>query len=452
MSCTPQATPRVPPANALLHILQTFRERLSTGFSWNLMSAVAMQGSVLLSSIIVARLLGLASFGAYAILTATVMTIASVAQAGSGLVAIKFIGENLASAPDRVARVLRMCRLFTVSAGALTALGVFGCARVLAADMLGRPELEPLVRIVAIATFFQVSVSYQFGALQGFGVFKELSRGSVLAGLAHIIFTAAGAWAGQVQGALAGFVLACALRMVVFGHLLGRARRAHAVPDRADLDRADWQIVWRFALPAGLAGFVTMPCLWLATVLVARQPDGLALVGILSVAHQVRMAVLQLPSLLNAVSFSVLSRLKGEDEAVGFRSVFWSNVWLNLAFATFVVGVLLVAAEPVLQLYGRDFTVGRWVLVLLLASVLPELLATSFYQLIQSAGRMWHSLFLIAIPRDLLYLGLATLLVPSYGVLAAAGAYLAAHIVGLIATLLTVRLYAAADIWPHLER
>lgn len=452
MSGTLQATPRVLPANTLSHILRTFRGRLLSGFSWNLLSAVALQGSVLLSSIIVARLLGLASFGAYAMLTATVMTIATVAQGGTGLVATKFVGENLARDPIRVARVLRLCRIFTLATGALTALGVFGLARLLADDLLGRPELEPLVRIVAVAAFFQVSVSYQFGAMQGFGAFKELSRGGVLAGLAHIALTAAGAWVAQVEGALGGFVLASAIRAGVFHVLLGRVRRARGVPDRAALDWADFQLVWRFALPAGLAGFVTMPCLWFVTLLVARLPDGLALVGILSVAHQVRISVLQMPSLLNAVSFSVLSRLKGQNDAAGFRSVFWSNLWLNLAFAILVVAVLLIAAEPVLLLYGRDFAAGRWVLVLLLASVLPELLATSFYQLIQSAGRMWHSLFLIAMPRDLLYLGLAALLVPAHGVTAAAAAYLLAHAVGLLATLLTARRYAAAAVWPHVER
>jgi O-antigen/teichoic acid export membrane protein len=439
-------------ANVLPHILRTFRERLLSGFSWNLLSAVALQGAVLLSSIIIARLLGLASFGAYAMLTAMVMTTASVAQGGTGLAATKFVGENVAHDPIRVARVLLLCRIFTLTTGALTALGVFGLAHPLAVDLLGRPELEPLIRIVAVAAFFQVSVSYQFGALQGFGAFKELSRGGVLAGLAHIALTAAGARVAQVEGALGGFVLASAIRTGVFHLLLSRVRRAHGVPDRAVLSRADFQLVWRFALPAGLASFVTMPCLWLVTVLVARLPDGLPLVGILSVAHQVRIAVLQLPSLLNAVSFSVLSRLKGLNEKANFRSVFWSNLWLNLAFAIPVIAVLLIAAEQVLLLYGRDFAAGHWVLVLLLASVLPELLAMSFYQVIQSAGRMWHSLFLIAMPRDLLYLGLAALLVPAHGVAAAAAAYLLAHALGLLATLLTARRYAVAAIWPHVER
>ena len=299
-----------------------------SGFGWNFLSAMALQGSVLLSSIIVARLLGLVSFGAYSVLITTVMTIATVAQGGTGLLATKFVGEGLANDKVRVARVLRLCRAFTLVTGGLSAIGVFLLSQSLATGMLGRPELEPLVRIIAVATFFQVSVSYQYGALQGFGVFKELSRGGVLAGIAYILFTVAGAWGWGLKGALIGFVLASALRAGIFGLLLHQVRRSHNVPDSAKLDRTDLQMIWRFALPTGLAGFITMPCLWLVTIIVARQPDGLALVGILLVAHQVRLAVLQLPSLLNVVSFSVLSRLKGEGQVSSFRSVFWSNLCL----------------------------------------------------------------------------------------------------------------------------
>jgi O-antigen/teichoic acid export membrane protein len=443
----PAATARVSTPRDPTSILRTFRASLLAGFSWNVLSAIALQGSVLLASIIAARLLGLASFGAYAILTATVMTIATIAQGGSGIVASKFVAESLASDPQRVARVLRACRVFTLATGAVTALLVFALAGMLGTGLLGRPELEPLVRVVAIATFFQVTVSYQFGALQGFGAFKELGRGGVLAGIAHVAFTAVGAGYAGLEGTLVGFVLSSGLRAAVFEVLLRRVRRAHRIPRSAAVARGDYGPIWRFALPAGLAGLVTMPCLWLVTVIVARLPDGLALVGILSVAHQVRQAVLQLPSLLNAVSFSVLSRLKGQNQAQGYREVFWSAVWMNLAFALLLVGVLVLGAEPVLRLFGNDFAAGRWVLVLLLASVLPELLATSFYQLVQSAGHMWRSLFLIAMPRDLLYLGLAALFVPQHGVLAAAAAYLAAHTVGLLATLTIAGHAARSAAW-----
>ena len=419
-------------------ILLTFRERLLSGFSWNVLSAVTMQGSVLLSTIIVARMLGLEAFGGYSILVSTVMTIAAIAQAGSGLVATKYVAEFLSTDPERVGRVLKMCRVFTLATGIATAGLVFALADLISSDVLGKPELVSQVRLIAIATLFQVSVSYQFGALQGFGAFRELSRAGVLAGVGHIIFTAVGAWLGQVTGALIGFVLASAFRSAAFGYMLGLVRRTHGVPNTATLDPQEFWLIWRFALPAGLAGFVTMPCLWLVMVLVARQPDGLSLVAIFAVAHQVRLAVLQLPSLLNSVSFSVLSRLKGRNEAGDFRRVFWSNLIVSLCFSALLVTGLILAADQVLGLYGGKFTAGRWLLIILLVSVLPEMLAISFYQLIQSAGSMWQSLFVVVIPRDLSYLLVAALLLPAYGLVAAGLAYIIAWLVALSAILFIV--------------
>src|SRR5512139_2416282 len=82
-------------AIAARRILQTFRERLLAGFSWSLMSTLSLQGSVLLTSVIVARLLGLEDFGIYALLVGTVMTVAGIAQGGTGLIATRFVGELL---------------------------------------------------------------------------------------------------------------------------------------------------------------------------------------------------------------------------------------------------------------------------------------------------------------------------------------------------------------------
>jgi O-antigen/teichoic acid export membrane protein len=433
---------KVEPLTASQHLakmVKTFRERLLLGFSWNVLSSLSLQGSVLLSTVIVARTLGLESFGIYSVLVSTVMTIAAIAQGGSGLVATKYVAEYLAAEPDRVARVLKTCRIVTLATGAATAALLFAAAGIIAADVLGKPELSSHVRLVAAAALFQVSVSYQFGALQGFGAFRELSRAGMIAGLGQIALTAIGARYGGVLGALIGFVLASALRTAVFGYVLGTVCRAHGVPGTSSLDREDFLLFWRFALPAGLAGFVTMPCLWLVTVFIARLPDGLSLVAMFSVAHQIRVAVLQLPSLLNSVSFSLLSRLKASHQSASFRHLFWTNLWMNLGFSVLVVTVLILCADFVLGLYGSKFTDGRWLLVVLLVSVIPEILAMTFYQLVQSAGRMWQSLFLIVLPRDLLYLLLAYLLVPSFGLTAAGFAYLAAWGVALFSILLIVR-------------
>lgn len=429
-------------AGILSRITFTFREHLLSGFSWNVLASAAMQGSVLVSSMVVARLLGLVSFGSYALLISTVMTMAAVAQGGSGLVATKLVGESLASRPERVGRLLKAFRNFAFTMGAVAAVLLFVLAGVLARDAFARPELVQPLRLVALATLFLVFSTYQVGALQGFGAFREISRAGVLAGLSHIVLTALGAYIDEVNGALVGFVAASALRALLFGFVLSEVCRAHGVPNSVAVDRSDFRPVWRFAVPAGLAGIVTMPCLWLVTVLVSRLPDGLALVAMFSVAHQLRLAVLQLPSLLNAVSFSVMSRLKGQRAEGGIRSIFWSNVAINAGFSTLAIALLAGLSGPLLGLYGQAFGDGRWLLIILLLSVIPESTAMSVYQLIQSAGRMWQSLFFIAIPRDLGYLLVSALLLPKVGVLAAAAAYLSAQVLGLACTSLAARHFA----------
>jgi O-antigen/teichoic acid export membrane protein len=261
-------------------------------------------------------------------------------------------------------------------------------------------------------------------------------------GLLQLVASAAGAWLNGVGGALAAFALASAGRWLFFGWALRRTRLEHRLPAGGAIRVEDWRLVWSFALPASLAGFVTLPCLWGVTALVARQPDGLAWVAIFSVGHQVRQVVLQVPLLLNAVSFSVLSRLKGQGAQAEFRQVFWSNMTVGLAFASALVATLSFLAPEVLGLYGPAFTQGRTLLILLLVSAIPEVLAGTAYQLVQSNGRMWHSLGLITLPRDLGYLLMAVLLITKQGLEGAGTAYLLAQAMGVLLTVGVVR-------WTH---
>ncbi len=206
--------------NILSRISSTFRQHLLSGFSWNVLASIAMQGSVLVSSIIVARLLGLVSFGSYALMISTVMTVASVAQGGSGLVATKLVGESLGSGPEPVGRLLKAFRNFACVMGAVAAILLFVLAEVLANEAFARPELVQPLRLIALATFFLVFASYQVGALQGFGAFREMSLAGVIAGIFHIALTSFGAFFGDVTGALLGFVAASALRaLCLVAHL-----------------------------------------------------------------------------------------------------------------------------------------------------------------------------------------------------------------------------------------
>ena len=425
--------------NRAQDLLRVFKGELLSAVFWKLTNAVGLQGSVLLSAVIVARLIGLESFGAYGVIVTTVMAVAGAAQAGTSLSAIKFSGEYLHKDPAQVSRALYMCRVVTFAIAGATTTVLAVSAPWIATQVLDNPQLTDYLRWAGIAAACQTIAVYQNGALEGFGEFKVVSRVGLIAGTVHLIITALGAWLGGLDGAVLGFIGAMIVRLALYSRALAHARRLHGIPARASISREHWRTFMAFTLPAGLASLVTLPCLWFVTALVARQPDGLLLVGLFMAANQIRLAVVQLPIMLNSVSFSVLSRLKGQGRRADFGGVFWSNMAAGALLSIVIVGVVGLLAEPVLRLYGPQFAQGQWVLLIFPASVIPEILALSAYQLVQSSGRMWRSLLFIIGPRDGLYLLLAFVWLPVHGLPGVAAAYLVAQAVSLASTLLVGR-------------
>jgi O-antigen/teichoic acid export membrane protein len=416
-------------------LIQVFRQRLLSGFAWNLVAAVAGQGSVLLASMIVARIVGVKDFGAYAFLVTLVLTLAAIGQAGSGLVAAKFVAEFAAQQPERAARVLVTCRWFTLGTGILLGTVLLIAAVPVARALLGDAEPAAGVRWAALAVALLTAQAYTMGTLQGLGAFQRLSRVGVWSGLAHIVLSVAGAWWAGVAGAMAGYAAACAVRSL----LLRRAMRAQCRESgiactRQELDvlpperGTDLPLMWRVGLPAALSGLVTMPCQWAVTWLVSREDAGLAAVALFSVSLQLKAAVSQLPALLNHVSFSQLSRHKQAEQGAIFSGIIRSSMAVNFAFSILAATLLSFLAGPLLSLYGSDFKEGRYVLVVLLVSVVPEIMTLTLYQLVQSAGRMWRSLFAISMPRDALLLLAAAVCVPRFGVIGASIAFLISQV------------------------
>lgn len=412
-----------------------FRGRLASGFLWNLISTFAFQGSVLITGLILARVLGLKTFGVYALVTMTVMTVVGVAQGGVGIIGTKFVGEWLHAERERIGRVLHICAVFTLLTGA-AATAFLGLSAPWVADrLLNSPDVATALRWVSVGTLFQVQTVYLQGALQGFGAFRAISKAGAWVGLFHGALSVAGALLWALDGAVIAFTCSSVVRWWLFRNALNVCCREHDISASSETRPEDWALIWRFALPAGLASLVTLPCLWGVTALVARQPDGLDWVGLFAVAHQLRQLVLQIPIMLNTVASSVLSRLKGRNEGSEYWQIFRANLILGVSFSTFMVLLLASVSIPVLKLYGPGFQDGQGLLLVLLLSVIPEVIGVTAYQLVQSSGRMWRSLLFIVAPRDLLYLALAAWSLPIWGLVGSGWAYLIAYTFGCVATL-----------------
>jgi O-antigen/teichoic acid export membrane protein len=142
---------------------------------------------------------------------------------------------------------------------------------------------------------------------------------------------------------------------------------------------------------------------------------------------------------MNNVGTSLLNnqRSAGGDD---YRRVFWWNLGLTATIVVLGAGTVIAMGPLLLRVFGQEFQGGYGVLRILMLAAVIESVAIWTYQVIQSHGRMWLTLFAVTLPRDCLILALAYGLTPVYGAAGLAAAHVGGWVLALAAiSILTYR-------------
>lgn len=421
----------------------TVRSRFQRGIAWSAAAGIATSGFNFLLSIAVARLLGRDTFGRFGMVQTTIAAVAGVAQLAMGFMATKYIAEFRFSDRGRAGRVVSLCAAVSMVTATLAAASLWFGASWLAANSLRAPNLTLVLKISVVMVFFTVLTGYQVGVLAGLESYRNLAYLAAATGLVNLSAAAAGAFIGELPGAVAGLGIASFFQWVMFRSVTGAAcRRAGITVPRIGFWEERPLFFW-FALPAALSGLSSMPAVWISSAFLARQPNGFSELGLYTAALNLRTIVFFLPTLLNRVTMSLLNSQKGSRDWSGYRSLFRTNLMITGSSVIVGAGGIALVGVPVLLLFGRDFRPGYPILLVLLASAIPEAIAMAVVQVVHSQARLWLSFFLIALPKDCTMVLLAYLLTPGFGAVGLAAAYFIAWSI----TLVTVCL-AARSTWP----
>jgi O-antigen/teichoic acid export membrane protein len=147
-------------------------------------------------------------------------------------------------------------------------------------------------------------------------------------------------------------------------------------------------------------------------------------------ANSFRLIVLFLPNAMNNVGTSLLNnqRTASLDD---YRRVFWWNLGLTAAIVVLGAATVVAVGPLLLRVFGREFQGGYSVLRILMLAAVIESVAIWTYQVIQSQGRMWLTLFAVTVPRDCVILALAYGFTPAYGAVGLASAHLGGWLLAL---------------------
>ena len=116
------------------------RSRFQTGVVFNLIGAVFNQGSTLAFSVIAANLLGRQTFGEYAMVQSTVVSLALIAQFAIPYTTTKYLAEFRAQDPERAGRILGMLSILSVIVAGIVSLAFPFCLPGLPSPFLELPQ------------------------------------------------------------------------------------------------------------------------------------------------------------------------------------------------------------------------------------------------------------------------------------------------------------------------
>ena len=419
--------------------MELHKKRLFKGFAVNFIAVAFNQGSSLIASVLVARILLQQSFGEFAMIISTLQTMAGLSQMAIGYTASKYIAEYRCVDRIRTGRIIGLCSIVSLFMAATGTSLFFLLTPWLANSMLEAPHLTSGFNLASVFLFCSIINGYQIGLLSGLESYSGLAKAGAFSGIFSIVAIAGGAlWAG-LDGALLGLSLSAIVRLVVHRLIASSQLSIHGITTqwKGSLSQ-EKSILWNFAIPAAFAGLYSLPMIWIANTLLVQQAKGYEAMAHFAAANNLRALVLFLPSIANSVGLTILNNEKSTNEKKHFIQVYRFNV-INIFLLTLVGAISLgFAGRFLLEAYGKSFGKGHLVLTILLISTVFEGTSSALYQYVQSKAKMWLSLLVINVPRETFLTVTAYFLIPQFMGEGLAAAYLASTLLGLVLTFAVV--------------
>ncbi len=402
--------------------------RLVRGTFWASIGALVSRVFAMVSSIIVARLLGKEAYGEMGMVYSTMGMFGVFAGFGLGLTASKYIAEFRLTDPVRTFRVYNLTTAVSIVSGGLLMTVSYLLSPWLASHSLNRPDIEPLLQAGSLLLFFSTLAGVQQGALSGFEAFRKSARINLYQGIASPLITVPCVLLYGVQGAICALtismVLTLLLCLVAVNNELRRNKHNFSEPFANCWMERD--MLTRFALPSMLSTTLTIPVTWFTNTILVNSAGGYGELGLFNAANQWRQVIVFFPALLSNAMLPIMSQTHGQQDKSDYRRVVATNLKMIWVIALPVTVLMVTFGKPLAQLFGRQFISASSIISVLMVACFLNVVNGPVGTALTGAGKMWTG--------TVMNLGWAMglvlfsyVLIPRFGGLGLAFAYLLAY-------------------------
>lgn len=363
--------------------------RLTHAAGWTTLGTLIGNGLTFLAMIGVARILGREAFGEVGILQSTTTMFQVFAAVGLGMTAMKHVAEYRAKQPERAGHIIAISDLTAVVAGGIAATVVLVFAPWLAANILVRPAMTPLLRIAAVTIGLSSLSGAMNGTLAGMEEFRSIALINFVGGLIGFPLVLCGAvWKG-VEGVVIALAMQAFLNCLLLNWMARRKARKHGIPIRLK-GATEWKVLWRFSLPALLAGIAISPAEWVCSAMLVHH-NGYSQMGFYTAAMQWRNVLMFIPIMIVQSALPVFASVKsahGEASAEFNRLMVISQGAIMLLILP-IATLLMFLSHEVFRLYGAAYLPGSATLIGVCFLVIVHCSGCGLGPAIEAWGNMW---------------------------------------------------------------
>jgi O-antigen/teichoic acid export membrane protein len=377
-------------------------KRIAKGAFWSLGSSIFSQGLMLLSSIIIARLLGKNSYGEFGMIRSTVNAFIIFAGFGLGITSTKFISEFLKENKEKVGKIIALSNIFSVFSALIVSVLFFIFAPYISDKIINSPHLVNQLRIGGVVLFFSSINGSQSGILIGFEAFKTIAKINLIASLIafpiQFIFTYYYGLVGSILGFASNFLI---LNFLNYRTILKFVRENEIYINYSQF----WEerkILFNFSIPSFLSGILVSPIIWLCNAMLVNQPNGYGELAILDVSNQWRNLVLFIPTALSQIVLPLLA--SSQSDKFQFKKILMFNIFINFSVSIIFFAFIFIFSDLILSFYGTDFNVGIMILRIVTFTAVLVAINNVIGQAIVSKGKVWIGLFFNFIWASLVYI------------------------------------------------
>lgn len=367
--------------------------RLGSGTFWSVFGSVLSRGFIIISSIIVARLIGKTEFGQVGIIQSTILMLVSFAGFGSGMMATRFVSLHCRHHPQKAGSIIFLAEMVTFFLSLILSLLLFGFSEIIATKTLAAPELAPLLKISSLLLFFNTMGGTQLGILTGFEAFKKIAHINLLIGAGTVIFLPLGALSLGLRGVVWAMILVSMINWVLNLLSLQKIYIKNNITRSFKFNREDLGLLWSFNFPSFLSSLAFTSAVWICNAMLVNA-TGYGEMGIINACNSWYAIILFFPTIISGIILPIITEQYGADKHTQTRKIVLFSIRVNALIILPFVILLTLFSPFFMSLFGESFRYAWFPLVLTVLAAWLSAILIPIGQMIAARNRMWLGFYM----------------------------------------------------------